>query len=471
MFTSIQYISASEFSGVTSFALAAKLPVILSVSDPSSHNYRHVLQRHFEVFQQKHQWIEGPVLFALDGRLHAAGVSELSFRIVQKHPDVRSSLCIRVLAVKDREELCRYIRWCEMDLQLYRHKLRKIFPSIGAMVADELSKRFPGHVVDCATARRPKACLDYIMRGIDAVHLACCDKPMGAADYLERIDRLNEELGKQDPESLRAAISPLSKNWDRYYQDARRHNFFLGLHGPSDSDPFVYRWIRQIAEQLNIVKSCSPKKQPPAKKKKNISWVLRSSVYRTFMGNVFDGVCVCCRTTHLTPQTFVVGHVVSESCGGDLSLDNLRPICVTCNSSMGTRNMVAFMSEKFPLNLAGVNGASSGHDAVQYVYEKTGYQPPRLLNRAPRRKIKRASRKKKESERRFWKVKLESKRALPIFKKALFPNFSISDIRYQGSELIARIVYRHSKRGVRPTALKTYLQKKMPSLVSIRKTS
>ena len=40
---------------------------------------------------------------------------------------------------------------------------------------------------------------------------------------------------------------------------------------------------------------------------------------------------------------FEVGHVVSVHDNGDLSIENLRPICGLCNRSMGTMNMVEFI--------------------------------------------------------------------------------------------------------------------------------
>ena len=43
---------------------------------------------------------------------------------------------------------------------------------------------------------------------------------------------------------------------------------------------------------------------------------------------------------------FEVGHVVSVHNNGDLSIENLRPICSLCNKSMSTRNMLEFIKEQ-----------------------------------------------------------------------------------------------------------------------------
>ena len=39
------------------------------------------------------------------------------------------------------------------------------------------------------------------------------------------------------------------------------------------------------------------------------------------------------------------GHIISDKDGGDLSISNLRPLCSTCNKSMGARNMKDYVKE------------------------------------------------------------------------------------------------------------------------------
>lgn len=39
----------------------------------------------------------------------------------------------------------------------------------------------------------------------------------------------------------------------------------------------------------------------------------------------------------ITPFSFEVGHNIPESKGGTLDINNLRPICSSCNRSMGNR--------------------------------------------------------------------------------------------------------------------------------------
>ena len=42
-------------------------------------------------------------------------------------------------------------------------------------------------------------------------------------------------------------------------------------------------------------------------------------------------------------MNFHCGHITSEKNGGDMTLNNLLPICALCNSSMGSVNMWDFI--------------------------------------------------------------------------------------------------------------------------------
>eukprot|EP00798_Chlamydomonas_sp_ICE-L_P017333 gene17333-23642_t len=52
----------------------------------------------------------------------------------------------------------------------------------------------------------------------------------------------------------------------------------------------------------------------------------------------------------ITQQDFECGHVVSRAMGGATILDNLLPICRSCNRSMGTTDMRVFKETYFRRN-------------------------------------------------------------------------------------------------------------------------
>jgi hypothetical protein len=59
-------------------------------------------------------------------------------------------------------------------------------------------------------------------------------------------------------------------------------------------------------------------------------------------------LCLMCEKTPITQLTFVCAHVLAHSMGGEISVENLRPLCGWCNSSMGTQHMTKFSLLNFP---------------------------------------------------------------------------------------------------------------------------
>lgn len=71
--------------------------------------------------------------------------------------------------------------------------------------------------------------------------------------------------------------------------------------------------------------------------KTKIPKALREQVWISFCGDKwFKSKCAVswCQNT-ITPFTFQCGHNIPESKGGKTDISNLRPICASCNMSMG----------------------------------------------------------------------------------------------------------------------------------------
>ena len=87
------------------------------------------------------------------------------------------------------------------------------------------------------------------------------------------------------------------------------------------------------------------------KKRKHMSKCIRREVWNRYIGEEHGThVCFCCDVSIMSQFVFEVGHVVSVHDNRNLSFDNLRPICLLCNRSMGTPNMPEFIKAQ---NLSG----------------------------------------------------------------------------------------------------------------------
>lgn len=75
----------------------------------------------------------------------------------------------------------------------------------------------------------------------------------------------------------------------------------------------------------------------------SITKVLREEIWHRYCGNVLKAVCWCCQSKEISALDYVVGHYVSVANGGPSTVDNLRPICASCNSAMSNMNMDDYM--------------------------------------------------------------------------------------------------------------------------------
>ena len=73
---------------------------------------------------------------------------------------------------------------------------------------------------------------------------------------------------------------------------------------------------------------------------------LREMVWNRYIGyGVGRAKCCCCQTTEITPFRFECGHVIAHAEDGETNVENLRPICASCNRSMGKHDMRTYMQK------------------------------------------------------------------------------------------------------------------------------
>lgn len=95
-----------------------------------------------------------------------------------------------------------------------------------------------------------------------------------------------------------------------------------------------------IKEQknINIVKYVK-KKIPPN---------LKIKVWNIHIGEeIGKSKCTCCNLIDIYQASFSCGHIISEFNGGENKVENLMPICNSCNSSMGIKDMNEYKKEFF----------------------------------------------------------------------------------------------------------------------------
>lgn len=68
---------------------------------------------------------------------------------------------------------------------------------------------------------------------------------------------------------------------------------------------------------------------------------LRMEVWKDHVGDSLSGNCYCCRNI-MHVHEFECGHIIAHRDGGNIEKSNLKPVCISCNRSMGTMNLEEF---------------------------------------------------------------------------------------------------------------------------------
>ena len=98
----------------------------------------------------------------------------------------------------------------------------------------------------------------------------------------------------------------------------------------------------ELKDKLKLQKQQEEDEQK--KKKSKIPKNVKINVWNTHIDpNIQRHKCLCCKKSIISITEFHVGHVISENAGGTLEINNLRPICASCNYSMGTTNMIDYI--------------------------------------------------------------------------------------------------------------------------------
>lgn len=91
--------------------------------------------------------------------------------------------------------------------------------------------------------------------------------------------------------------------------------------------------------------SVTPTKAPfiPKTVRRNPPKIVKDQTWAAWIGNeIGEILCPCCQFNKIRMNSFHAGHIVSDKDEGKAVVENLIPICPTCNSSMGATNMFEF---------------------------------------------------------------------------------------------------------------------------------
>jgi len=106
--------------------------------------------------------------------------------------------------------------------------------------------------------------------------------------------------------------------------------------------------VKELIENLNgqIDKLKAQNKlltKKHTKKRIQISKSLKKAICDKYIGShIGESLCLCCELQIITQLAFHCGHIIPESKGGLTHINNILPICATCNHSMSDKEFFQF---------------------------------------------------------------------------------------------------------------------------------
>jgi len=131
------------------------------------------------------------------------------------------------------------------------------------------------------------------------------------------------------------------------YGKIKKLTFFFGAHLiiETGSGELMKIYLEDIESKsilpANIERDNEMENNKKITPRKSIPKSLRMELWKNFFGHRYYGSCFVCKS-QIKKDYFEAGHVTSVAEGGSDTLENLRPICKTCNLSMGTMNLNDF---------------------------------------------------------------------------------------------------------------------------------
>ena len=177
----------------------------------------------------------------------------------------------------------------------------------------------------------------------------------------------NEENKEYDTKATSNAInasdfkkfeySSLQKKFEQEIFQSESNIILSSIILPSDLQPIaiaiaqpidilIAQSIAQSSIQSNIANIANIANITITKKKQQIPKHIKTIIWNTYIGeDIMKHKCLCCKRVNIRITDFDAGHIISEKDGGTLEINNLRPICGSCNHAMGPMNMIEFIKK------------------------------------------------------------------------------------------------------------------------------
>lgn len=250
-------------------------------------------------------------------------------------------LPVQITVVESTEEMQHYYDVKNMNTPLPTFDYSEFDKDSLQKICTRMQYKYPQVFSGNFKCHRPAIYFNYFQEAVRYIqrNLSITDE-----EVIELLEEHNHRLKNYKFEDFKQNITI------KMYNQAREWEFYLGLFFFDPEEEYVCYWANYIVLAKQGL-GLPEQKKSKGRKKKSMYKTLRESIWCKNVGtDKNEHYCIVCHRSVISALNFHAGHIISEQNGGETNEDNVIPICSSCNQSMGTINMDAFILKVFPKN-------------------------------------------------------------------------------------------------------------------------
>ena len=259
-------------------------------------------------------------------------------RLEERH--LNTSIQVKIKKTDTEQEMNNYFQIVNDSKQsiIYKNSNHQVILN---SLRRHLTTKYVQYMVKSKNPHKPHINLDRLMEKIDEIKLIQTLEIRDEHTIINLIEEINNfyrtiqyETDKWKSWKIPDIVNLLEKT----KQKSQISPLYLGIYPQ-------FEWLDRIIKHKkeNIMYSDMPHYWKTYKTRK-ISNTKRNKVWRK-RNTKIDGECFVCQQS-LNIENFQCGHIIAAFWGGDTKLDNLEPICGSCNRDMGVENLIIYKNRE-----------------------------------------------------------------------------------------------------------------------------
>lgn len=285
--------------------------------------------------------INNEIIYIIDGQHRLQAFKELETLGYDIKNIVVPVVCYKVI---DETEMLKYFNMINSNMPIHPLELQDDFASYGKILIENITKTYGVYVKnDNKNSLCPHINMNKLKENLSGRNLS--DKlrnhNKSIDEFWNKILEFNEYV-KKNVKSTHQLCPVMKKRIESCESKAEKFKVsmvcYLGVWRKFEWLDFALTSLLENKQFLDISLACENNTRIV------IPFVIREQVWKKCNTNISDlGICfTCCNDLYF--RDMECGHIKAHALGGNITLDNLMPVCKTCNKDMGIMDLFEYKS-------------------------------------------------------------------------------------------------------------------------------